>query len=401
MKNDPITELLERGVEEVIVRDNLEKKLRSKAKLRVKFGIDPTAPDMHIGHLVPLRKLRAFQELGHTVVFIIGDFTAMIGDPSGRNELRKPLTREQTKKNAQDYLNEAGKILDIKKLEVRFNSEWLDTFGIAGIHELMSKITVQRALERDDFQKRLKQDLDISLLELLYPLLQGYDSVAVKADLEIGGTDQKFNLLMGRRVQRRYHQKEQDIMTLWLIEGTDGVRKMSKSFGNYISLRDIPQDIYGKVMSIPDALLIKYLMAVSSRDFAEVKMLQEFWQTQRTNFPARQTKMQLARELVMLCHGAKNAAKAEEEFISIFQKGKLPANILEKSLPKAKYEICELLTKVGLAKSHSDAQRLIEGGGVKIDGERVEDWKMHTRLGQKPILIKVGKRKFMKIYRVT
>lgn len=396
-KTDVISELLGRGVEEVIVRKDLEEKLKVGKKLRIKFGIDPTAPEMHLGHLVPLKKLRAFQELGHTVVFIMGDFTAMIGDPTGRNELRKPLTQEETKKNAQDYLNEAGKILDIKKAEVHFNSEWLDALGISGMYKLMSKITVQRALERDDFQNRLKEDREISILETVYPLLQGYDSVAIRADVEIGGTDQKFNLLMGRRVQRRYGLDEQNIITLWLIEGTDGVRKMSKSYGNYISLRDTPSDIYGKIMSVPDDLLLKYFRTLSNAPLQEVESWAEIWKHNRANFPARDLKMKLAKEMVALCHDDKKAQLAEEEFVTLFQKREKPKDIKEKTLQKKSYGICELLYEVGLAKSKSDARRLVEGGGVKVDDKKIADPKMIFEVGKKPLVIQVGKRHFMKV----
>lgn len=394
-KTGDIVELLERGVEEVIVRQNLEENLRGGKKLRVKFGIDPTAPEMHIGHLVPLLKLRAFQRLGHTIVFIIGDFTAMIGDPSGRSEFRKPLTIEETKKNAEDYLNEASRVIDVKKMEVHYNSEWLDRLGIPGLLNLTSSITVQRALERDDFQKRMKQNQDVSLLEIMYPLLQGYDSVAIHSDVEIGGTDQKFNLLMGRRVQRRYGVAEQDVMTLWLIEGMDGVRKMSKSYDNYISLRDTPKDIYGKVMSIPDELIIKYFVTFTDRPLTEIEKLSTVWKKDRANFPARDLKMELAREIVALCHNKNTASNAEKEFVRIFQKRDLPSEIPEKSLPKKKYGICELLFETGLATSKSDARRLVEGGGVEVDEERVKDPKVNFVLSAKPVLIKVGKRRFL------
>lgn len=388
-KTDPIKDLLARAVDEVIVAERLEEQLRSKKKLRVKFGIDPTAPEMHIGHLVPLQKLKAFQELGHTVVFIIGNFTAMIGDPSGKNELRKPLTREETQKNAADYLKEAGKILDIKKAEIHFNSEWLDKFGIEGMYELMSKITIQRALERDDFQKRLEDNQDISIIETIYPLLQGFDSVAIKADVEIGGTDQKFNLLMGRRIQRKYGHHEQNIMTLWLIEGTDGVRKMSKSFGNYISLRDPPNDMYGKVMSIPDKLIIKYFSALTTEPLDSIERL--------SKLPARDSKMKLAKEIVRICHTIELAEKAESEFVRVFQKRDMPTDIPEKKLSSNKYEIVELLVAIGFAKSKSEAQRLVKGGGVTVDGKKILDPFAKIILGPKQLLLRIGKRHFMRL----
>lgn len=394
---DPLKELLERGVDEVIVRENLEMRLRKGEKLRVKFGIDPTASEMHIGHLVPLRKLRAFQALGHTVVFIIGDFTAMIGDPSGRSELRKPLTIEEAKKNAEDYLNEAGKIIDIKNSEIHFNSEWFDRIGLTGLFELLYKITAQRALERDDFKKRIKQDQEIALLEIIYPVLQGYDSVAIRADVEIGGTDQKFNLLMGRRVQRKYGLKEQDIMTLWLIEGTDGVRKMSKSYGNYISLRDHPLDLYGKVMSIPDGLIIKYLRTLSDMADGEVEHWKEILAKRKENFPARDLKMGLAQELVTLCHSQKIALQAEKEFLRIFQEKELPIDIPEKKMKEGQWKLLELIYGVGLAPSKSEARRLTKQGGVKLNGEKASDPEAKVVVSEKPILLQVGKRKFLKV----
>lgn len=387
-KSDEITELLLRGVSEVVIKEDLEKKLRSGKRLRVKFGIDPTAPEMHVGHLVPLRKLASFQKLGHTVVFIMGDFTAMIGDPTGRNELRKPLTREETRKNAEDYLHEASRVLDIKKAEVHFNSEWFDKMGITGLHELLSKITVQRALERDDFQKRLKEDREISILETIYPVLQGYDSVAIRADIEIGGTDQKFNLLMGRRVQRRYDIPEQNVMTVQLIEGTDGIRKMSKSYGNYISLRDTPADIYGKAMSIPDGLMMKYFQALTDESMAEIEL---------ANLPARDLKMKLAKCLVAQLHNTTEAEKAEQEFISLFQKHGTPTGIPEKILQEKNCYVFELLVEIGLAKSNSDGRRLIEGGGVSIDDAKITDPKAQITVGKKTLLVKVGKRHFLKV----
>jgi len=253
--DDRIEELLSRGVDEVIDKEHLRKRLLCGRRLRVKFGIDPTGSDLHLGHVVPLRKFRHFQNLGHQVIFLIGDFTAMIGDPSGRSEARKMLTEKDIKENMKDYIRQAGKILDFKKIEVRYNSEWYNKKGAMFLFELTSAVTVARAMERDDFQKRMKDDVDVSVLELIYPLMQGYDSVALEADVELGGRDQKFNLLMGRRVQRRYGAPEQDIMTVPLLEGTDGVRKMSKTYGNYIGINENAREIYGKTMSIPDSLM--------------------------------------------------------------------------------------------------------------------------------------------------
>lgn len=398
LKNDAVTELLDRGVSEVIVRENLEKKLRSGKKLRVKFGIDPTARELHIGHSVPLRKLRAFQELGHTIVFIIGDFTAMIGDPSGRNELRKPLTLEETRKNADSYLQQASKILDTKRCEVHFNSEWLGKLGIAGMYGLMSKITVQRALERDDFQKRLKENRDVSILEAVYPLLQGYDSVAINSDVEIGGTDQKFNLLMGRRVQRRYNKPEQDIMTLLLIEGTDGVRKMSKSYDNYVALQDPPNEIYGKIMSIPDDLMLKYATVLTNWPIEKIEKLRQARQANPADFPAMQVKKDLAQSITELCHDERAARVAAREFSRVFQEKGKPEEIPEKIFRgMKKCNICDLLFESGLVSSKGEARRLVTQGGVRIETEKIEDPKYIVQLGKKPLLIQVGKRKFLRV----
>lgn len=400
MEKNPekISEVLERGVEEVIVREELEKKLQSGKKLRVKLGIDPTAPDLHLGHLVPLRKLRAFQELGHTVVLIMGDFTAMIGDPTGRSELRKPLTREQTRANAKDYLKEASRVLDVKNnIEIHYNSEWLDTRGVPGLLELASKISVQRAIEREDFRKRMAEDHEVSILETLYPLLQGYDSVAIRADVELGGTDQKFNLLMGRRIQRKYDQPEQHVMTLPLVEGTDGVRKMSKSYGNYIAIKDEPANMYGKVMSIPDQLILKYFVTFTGKPLSEIQKLMEVWEKERANFPARDLKMELARDVVTLCHDEAQAQGAEEEFTKVFQRREKPEDMKEHHIKEPSIGICELMVEVGFATSKSEARRLVEGGGVRINDAAVSDPKAVVKLSKKAQILNVGKRHFVKV----
>ena len=293
-----ITKILSRGVESVIEKDNLQKRLIDGKILRVKLGIDPTAKDLHLGHAVILRKLRQFQALGHQIVLIIGDFTAMIGDPSGRSEMRKTLTQEQIQKNMSAYLEQAGLIIDINKTEVRYNSEWYKDKNALFFLDLASKFTVARSLERDDFQKRIKEGHDIALSELLYPILQGYDSIAVKADVELGGTDQTFNVFMGRKVQRRFDMPEQDIMTLTLLEGTDGVHKMSKSLGNYIGLTETPSDMFAKIMSIPDTLMPKYFLLLTDKDMPDA--------------PPKQAKQKLAHTIVSLFCSNTNADKAQE-----------------------------------------------------------------------------------------
>lgn len=397
-KKKKIEEVLTRGVDEVIIEEHLRKELLSGKKLRVKFGIDPTAPDLHLGHTVPLRKLQAFQELGHQAVLIIGDFTATIGDPAGRSEQRKQLSKEEVKKNLKTYLAQAKKVLDLNKVEIHYNSEWFAKEGLMQFYELTSKVTIQRAMERDDFQKRIAENRDVSTLEVLYPLLQGYDSVKVKADVEIGGRDQKFNLLMGRRVQRGYDIKEQDVMTVWLIEGTDGVRKMSKSFGNYVGLMEKPESMFGKIMSIPDDLIIKYFQALTDVPVDEInKMKKEL----KDGVNPRDVKMRLAREIVALYHG-KNAVKdAENNFVSVFQKKEKPEKIPEFKLVAAKagdkkkeMGLVDMLYESKLSQSRSDARRVVAQGGVRIDGKIVKNINAKVKKGN---LIQKGKRFFIKI----
>lgn len=392
-----IEELLTRGVDEVIVEEHLRKELASGKKLRIKFGIDPTAPDLHLGHTVPLRKLRAFQELGHQAVLIIGDFTATIGDPSGRSEMRKQLTHEEVKKNLKTYITEARKVLDLDKVEIHYNSEWFGKEGLLQLYELTSKVTIQRAIERDDFQKRLSEDRDVSMLEVLYPLFQGYDSVKIKADVEIGGRDQKFNLLMGRRVQRGYNMKEQDIMTTWLIEGTDGVRKMSKSFGNYIGLTEAPESMYGKIMSIPDDLIVKYFRALTDVPNYEVeKMLKNSRSKSEGKWNPRDLKLRLAREIVTMYHSAPAAKKAEENFIKTFSKKEVPENIEEWTPELKKMRPIDILVQSGLCKSRGEARAVVRGKGMSINGVDVESEVGIIELKNNDI-IKKGSRGFRKV----
>lgn len=389
-----IDELLTRGVDEVIVKNHLERRLKRGDKLRVKFGIDPTSPDLHLGHSVPLRKLRQFQDLGHQVIFLIGDFTAMIGDPSARTALRRPLTREQIRKNMRNYVKQAGKILDIKKIEVRYNSEWYDKKKADFIMEISSRFTIARLMERDDFKRRIKEDMDISMLEVTYPLLQGYDSVVLKADVEIGGTDQKFNLLMGRKVQKRYNQPQQDIITVPLLEGTDGVQKMSKTYNNWIGLTEKPDKIYGKVMSIPDARLWKYfglLTNISSKEIEKMKA-----DAKKAILNPRDAKVRLAREIVTIYHGKVAASKAEKEFNRVFKEHKIPTRVKSHKLREKNLDILTLLTKTKLAPSKAEAKRLVIQGGVKIDGKVVKDWKKDISIKPGRVL-QVGKRRFIKL----
>jgi len=389
-----IEEILDRGVEEVISKKHLEKSLRSGKKLRIKFGIDPTAANLHLGHSVPLRKLKQLQELGHRVIFLIGDFTATIGDPSARTSARKPLARKEIKRNMADYIKQAAKILNMKKVEVRYNSEWYDKKKADFLMNMTSRFTYARLIERDDFKKRIAKGMDISILELIYPLLQGYDSVELKADLEIGGTDQKFNLLMGRKVQKKYKQPQQDIMTVPLLMGTDGTMKMSKSYNNYIGLTEDCLKMYGKIMSIPDALIWHYYQLITDVLQAEVEEMKKRVSLAAPN--PRDAKARLAREVVAIYYNKKAALKAEEEFNQIFKDKKLPSNIPTMVLKQNELNILDLLVKTKLAPSRSGAKRLVEQGGVKINAEIRKDWQETVRV-KKGDTIQVGKRNFLKI----
>jgi len=391
-----IEEILTRGVDEIIVKESLEKKLNSGRQLRVKFGIDPTGTDLHIGHAVTLRKLKQFQDLGHQVILLIGDYTAMIGDPSGRDKTRPILNEKDVKHNMKTYLAQAAKVIDIKKAEIRHNSEWYAKPGFTSLlMDITSKITVARILERDDFQKRLKEGSDIQMQEIMYPLLQGYDSVMLKADVELGGSDQKFNLLMGRKLQKKYDQPEQDIMTMALLEGLDGEKKMSKSYGNYIALLDAPADMFGKVMSMPDALMKKYFELATDVPLSEVA------NEIKTN--PMETKKRLAREIVTLYHSAKQAQAAQDNFIKVFSQGEKPEDIkVYKVSAKGgsasggkSHKVLEILVEAGLASSNGEARRLIEQKGVKINDVVIED--VNQVLSKGEHLIQKGKRFFVKV----
>lgn len=383
VKND----LLTRGVVEIIEKDHLKKVLESGEKLRVKFGIDPTAPDLHLGHTVPLRKLRQFQDAGHQVVLIIGDFTARIGDPSGKTKTRVPLSEKEVKANLKNYLKQAGKVLNLKKIEFHYNSKWF-LKSPKLLLEIMSAISMVRALERDDFQKRIKAGGDVTLLETLYSGLQGYDSVEVKADVEIGGTDQKFNMLMGRRMQRKYNMPEQDVLTLPLLEGTDGVHKMSKSLGNYIGLTEKPEIMFGKAMSVPDELAMKYAELLTELPLADF--------SEKLKKDPRAAKLLLAGTIIEMYHGKSAAKKAEEEFIRVVSKKGVPEKIPTLTLNAKRLTLLDLLVETKMATSKSEARRLIEQGGVKINGEKQTDSNKMIDL-KKEILLQVGKRNYLTV----
>jgi tyrosyl-tRNA synthetase len=385
-----------RGCDELLVQEEFVRKLaRSQATgvpLRVKLGLDPTAPDIHLGHTVVLNKLRQLQDLGHTVIFLIGDFTSMIGDPSGRNNTRPPLTREQIEENAKTYYAQASLVLDPEKTEIRYNSEWCDPLGARGMIELASRYTVARMMEREDFTQRFRNGVSISVHEFLYPLMQGYDSVALKADLELGGTDQKFNLLVGRELQKEYGQEPQCILTMPLLEGTDGVDKMSKSKGNYIGISEAPESMFGKLMSISDVLMWRYYELLSFRSVAEIEALKG--ETEGGRNP-RDAKVLLAQEIVNRFHGAGHGEKALAAFEARFRDGAIPDEMPEVSISGAPVGILKALREAGLVSSGSEAQRNVEQGGVRIDGQKVSDKNLDLSAGT--YVLQVGKRKFARV----
>ncbi len=384
-----------RGCEELLPEDDwLAKLARAEAAgqpLRIKLGLDPTAPDIHLGHTVVLNKMRQLQDLGHEVIFLIGDFTSTIGDPSGRNTTRPPLTREQIEANAQTYYAQASLVLDPAKTEIRYNSEWSDALGARGMIQLAARYTVARMLERDDFTKRLKAGVPISVHELLYPLMQGYDSVALKSDLELGGTDQKFNLLVGRALQQEYGQEPQCILTMPLLEGLDGVEKMSKSKGNYIGITEPPATMFAKLLSINDTLMWRYFTLLSFRSEAEIARLKAEVDAGRN---PKDAKVLLAREITARFHGAAAADAAQADF-ELRARGGIPDEIPEVSLAGAPLAIGALLKQAGLAPSTSEAMRLIDGGGVRVDGGVVSDKALKLAAGT--FVVQVGKRKFARV----
>jgi len=382
------------GSDELIVEEEMVRKLKSGRTLRVKLGLDPTAPDLHLGHTVVINKLRDFQNLGHQVQFLIGDFTGMIGDPTGKNQTRPPLTREEILANAQSYRAQAFKILDPDKTQILFNSEWSDRLGAEGMIRLAARYTVARLLERDDFSKRMKQRQPIAVHELLYPLMQGYDSVAMKADVELGGTDQKFNLLVGRELQKDYGQEQQCILTMPLLEGTDGVEKMSKSLGNYIGIAEAPQEIFGKLMRISDQLMWRYIDLLSFQDARKIEAKRK---AVRGGANPRDVKFEFAQEIVARFHGAGAAESAAREFNARFREGALPDEIPEMNLAwTEKLTFPQVLKLAGLAESTSAANRLIAQGGVKVDGSVLSDRALQVERG-KTYLVQVGKRRFARV----
>ena len=391
-------EILRDGVIDLISDKELEAGLAHSLKenkpLRIKYGADPSAPDLHLGHTVPLRKLRQFQEFGHTVVFIIGDFTALIGDPTHRHETRKMLTAEEVKKNALTYQEQVFKILDRKKTEVRYNSEWLGKMTPTDFLHLTSQYTVARLLERDDFQKRYKAGQPITVVEFLYPLLQGYDSVQIHSDLELGGTDQKFNLLVGRELQKIWGQKPQAVMTLPLIEGTDGVQKMSKSLNNHIALQDSPREMFGKIMSLPDNLLERYYRYVTGLPSEKVSAVVRELHSGKLH--PREAKARLGEIIVSLYSSQKEAEEARREFDRIFKEKGVPDDIETVRISQASLDIVSLLKEAGLVESKSEARRLIEQGGVKLNQNKVTDATLQVELHE-PVLLQCGKRKFAKV----
>jgi tyrosyl-tRNA synthetase len=388
-------EVIRRGADDVILEEDLVRKLAKGKPLRVKAGFDPTAPDLHLGHTVLLNKMRQFQELGHHVMFLIGDFTGMIGDPTGRNVTRPPLTPEQIAANAETYKSQVFKVLDASRTEIMFNSSWCSQLGSAGLVKLAGSYTVARMLERDDFSKRFAEQRPISIHEFLYPLVQGYDSVAMRADVELGGTDQKFNLLVGRELQKQYGQESQVIITMPLLEGLDGVNKMSKSLGNYVGITDAPNDMFGKLMSVSDELMWRYIELLS---FESLETIRGWKRDIDTGANPRDVKVRFAQEIVARFHDRRSADAALEDFESRFRHGGIPEDLVEQvmEVPGADAAIAQVLKSAGVCPSTSDAHRMIEQGGVRVNGEKVSDKSLRLPAGVTYVL-QVGKRKFAKV----
>ncbi|RXT13503.1 tyrosine--tRNA ligase [Ammoniphilus sp. CFH 90114] len=395
--------IIQRGVAEIVPQDELVKKLEKSivtgTPLKIKLGLDPTAPDLHVGHTVVLHKLRQFQELGHTIQLLIGDFTGRIGDPSGKSETRKQLTEEDVKRNAQTYVEQFAKVMDVSKLEVYYNSTWLSPMDFADVVRLAANVTVARMLERDDFSKRYQTGLPISIHEFFYPLMQGYDSVALESDVELGGTDQKFNLLMGRQLQKEYDKEQQIAIMMPILEGLDGVQKMSKSLGNYIGIGEAANEIYGKTMSVPDELMLKYYELVTDISNEELEAIRAGLES--GNVHPRDAKMNLAKRFVTMFHGSEAAVEAEENFKRVFQQRALPTDIPEVSISSGILEdgriwIAKLLVELGLTASTGEARRMIQQGGVKLNEEKVEDVQAQINV-EDAMIVQVGKRKFAKV----
>jgi tyrosyl-tRNA synthetase len=394
-------QVIRRGAVEILVDNELEEKLRLAAQhhkpLRIKAGFDPTAPDLHLGHTVLIQKLKQFQELGHEVNFLIGDFTGMIGDPTGKNETRKQLTRDEVLANAETYKEQVFKILDPDRTKVVFNSSWMGAMSAAELIALASRYTVARMLERDDFHKRFSGQQPIAVHEFLYPLVQGWDSVALEADVELGGTDQKFNLLVGRELQRQVGQRPQTVLTMPLLEGLDGINKMSKSLGNYVGISEAPREIYGKLMSISDPLMIRYYELLSDVDLATLARVQRGVSGEDAGWHPMEAKRALAREMVARYHGPDAALSAEHDFLQQFRQKEIPADIPVLRLSAAgPVWICRLLGDAGLVESNGEARRLIQQGGVKLNGERLSDADLEVE-ARGELIVQAGKRRFARI----
>jgi len=388
-------EVIKRGAVEIIPEDELIAKLKLARPLRIKAGFDPTAPDLHLGHTVLIQKMKQFQELGHEVIFLIGDFTGMIGDPSGKSETRKQLTREEVVKNAETYKEQIFKILDPQKTTIEFNHTWMEEMDAVSMIGLAAKYTVARMLERDDFKQRYQKQQPISIHEFLYPLIQGYDSVALKADVELGGTDQRFNLLMGRELQREYGQAPQVVLTMPLLEGTDGVHKMSKSLGNYIGINEAPEEMFGKIMSISDALMWRYCELLSDKSLTEIQAMRA--QVENEAVHPMEAKKSLAAELVARFHGAEAARSAQDYFETRYQKKSVPKEIKKQFSAPDPVWICELIAdRLGFAKSRGEARRLIAQGAVKVDGKVVTDVNFQFQ-GRDHEIIEVGKNRIAQV----
>lgn len=392
MKIDNKT-LLERSVAEVIVRKELEAKLKKGKPLNVKLGIDPSGADLHLGHMVVIKKLREFQLAGHKVFLLFGNFTGQIGDPTDKLNARQPKSQKELEANAKKYVDQVSKILDTSKIEVVWNADWLGKLSFADVVRLAQSFTVHQMLERDMYQKRIKEDKPIYMHEFLYPLMQGYDSVALKADLELGGTDQTFNLLAGRTIQRAYGQEPQSVLTVPLLVGTDGKEKMGKSLGNYIGIDESPKDMFGKTMSIPDSLILNYFELTTDVSIDELKQIEK---ALKAGENPRNLKIRLAKELVKFYHSAKAADEAEAEFINMFQKKELPDVIEEKKLKQVKWKLVDLLVETTMVASKSEARRMIEQGGVKVDQSKVVEMDMELDISKEKLL-QVGKRKWLKV----
>jgi tyrosyl-tRNA synthetase len=391
VKPEEQLEILKENAVDLVTEEELLERLKEGRPLRVKLGVDPSRPDLHLGHMVVLRKLRQFQDLGHHVILIIGDFTGMIGDPSGRNEARPMLSEEEVKENAKTYAEQAFRVLDPEKTELRYNSEWLGKMKFADVIRLAAKYTVARMLERDDFAKRFKEGVPISISEFLYPLAQAMDSVAINADVELGGTDQLFNLLVGRKIMEEYGLKPQIVMTMPLIEGTDGKQKMSKSYGNYIAFNDTPKDMFGKLMSIPDDLIIKYMRLLTDIPCERIDEYEKLMKERKIN--PRDVKMELAHWITSFFYGKDVADREKEEFVKVFSKKEIPSDMPKVNVEKGE-KLVDLLVRIGAASSKSEAKRLIIQGAVKLDGQKVSDI---NALVESEGILKVGKRKFYEI----